>query len=116
MLEGIRELASKYDGFILDQYATAPFKESKIPPTQYIGGDVGARQQCLPSRCRSLSATQCMCADVRPTDTCITSPRYGVMHNGGLPLDGAADCLTSLLDAGKVLEINSNSSSTSEVG
>lgn len=51
MLEGIRELASKYDGFILDQYATAPFKESKIPPTQYIGGDVGARQQCLPSRC-----------------------------------------------------------------
>lgn len=61
MLEGIRELASKYDGFILDQYATAPFKESKIPPTQYIGGDVGARQQCLPSRCRSLSATQCMC-------------------------------------------------------
>lgn len=36
------------------------------------------------------------------------------MHNGGLPLDGAADCLTSLLDAGKVLVINSNSSSTSE--
>lgn len=64
----------------------------------------------------ALSLLPNVCADVRPTYTCITSPRYGVMHNGGLPLDGAADCLTSLLDAGKVLVINSNSSSTSEVG
>ena len=40
MLNGIQELASMYDGFILDQ--------------------------------------------------------YGVMHNGGLPLDGAAACLTFL--------------------
>ena len=56
MLKGLSELASKYDGFILDQ--------------------------------------------------------YGVMHNGGLPLDGAAACLTSLLAAGKIIVINSNSSST----